>query len=707
MRFGSPLYLWLIVLVPAVAFLLWRALGWRRVLMGRFATEKVWDRLGFTKIGLIDWARLGLLILGLVFLVFALARPQWGYHERQVVTQGVDVVIAIDTSASMMARDFPPSRLTRAKELLQNIIWEARGDRVGIVAFAGNAAVMCPLTLDYNMAITALQAVDMNTVSARGTDIGSAIKAANGAFEVSGANDRVLVLLTDGEQLERLGELEVALQKAKEDGVRIFALGMGSTDGATIPTLRGPLRDRSGNVVDTRLDFELLQRLAKETGGQAIIAEKTGAAEVAQISAELSKYRGRKQQDKTFRVYHERYPWFVAVAMLTLLAEAFLRGYRPRNGRRVEPVRVTSWIAGAVLLGSVSGSAWAYPGEVYVRSRSGLQDYRAAKYDAAAEEYQQAAEIDPENPQLTYNLGAAAAKAGRTSEALSLLQGVYDPERPELNVNARYSATTLLHRDARKEIADDKAGWEMGLAEGRPESREAVQAMVDRLKEIIEEYKQVILQKPDDLDMKANFELARRDLEELEQMLEQHSQEEQEQQQQQEQPQQSEEEQEQQDDGENQPDESGQDEEQEGQEQDESDQGEQPENEPQDSDEAGENEESDSENEQEGEDSSDSGSEGQPETSETPGPEQTPSPQETPPPAPTPTPTPTPTPSPTPGQGQEQGGTGGEGTEPVPVGEMSMTDVDRLLNTLPEESQQALQLMMGAPTESQDMEHEW
>lgn len=677
--------------------------------MGRFATEKVWDRLGFMKIGLLDWARLGLLVVSLLFLVFALARPQWGYHERQVVTQGVDVMVAIDTSASMMARDFPPSRLTRAKELLQNIIWEARGDRVGIVAFAGNAAVMCPLTLDYNMAITALQAVDMNTVSARGTDIGAAIQAANGAFEVSGANDRVLVLLTDGEQLERLGELELALQKAKENGVRIFALGMGSTEGATIPTLRGPLRDKAGNVVDTRLDFELLQRLARETGGQAIMAEKTGAAEIAQISAELSKYRGRKQQDKTFRVYHERYPLFVAVAMLALLAEAFLRGYRPRNGRLTESVRVTSWIAGIVMVGSISGSVWAYPGEVYVRSRSGLQDYRAAKYDAAAEEYQQAAELDPENPQLTYNLGAAAAKAGRTSEALSLLKGVYDPERPELNVNARYSAATLLHRDARKEIADNKAGWEMGLSENRPESRAEVEAMVDRLKEIIEEYKQAILQKPDDLDMKANFELARRDLEELERMLQQHSQDEQEQQQQQEQPQQSEDEQEQQDEGENQPDQSGQDEQQEGQEQDENEEGEQQENEPQDSDQTGENEESESDNEQEGEESNDPGSEGQPDASETPGPEQTPSPQGTPPPAPTPTPTPTPapTPSPTPGQGQEQGGASGEGNEPVPVGEMSMSDVDRLLNTLPEESQQALQLMMGTPTESQDMEHEW
>src|SRR5690606_30343484 len=147
--------------------------------------------------------------------------------------------------------------------------------------------------------------VDVNTVARQGTDIGAAISAANGAFEISGGSDRILVLLTDGEQLEEQDALNAAVAKAKAEGVKIFAIGLGGTTGVNIPTMRGPLRFE-GQVVETKLDFETLTRISQETGGKAIRAEKMGASEIAEISNQLVKFRGNKQQDKTFRVYHER-----------------------------------------------------------------------------------------------------------------------------------------------------------------------------------------------------------------------------------------------------------------------------------------------------------------------------------------------------------------------------------------------------------------
>ncbi len=714
MRFAIPHMLWLLILLPVVgAFLVW-AVGHRRALLGRFGSDKALAKHGIAAINAISWVRIGLFLLGLAAVILGLARPQWGYHERQVVTRGVDMVIAVDTSASMMAKDFPPNRLSRAKDLLKNLIWEARGDRVGIVAFSGSALVMCPLTLDYNMAATALKAVDVNTVSTRGTNIGAAINAAKGAFDISGSNDRILVLLTDGEQMELTEELDAAISEAKEVNIKIFSIGLGTADGAVIPTMAGPKKDATGNVVRTSLDFETLKKISSATGGQAIRAEKIGAGEIADITSALSQFRGRKQQDKTYKVFHDRYPWFLGAALLFFVAEALLAGVHHwswlRRRRRI--ASGTGLLFVAIVTGH--GAAFAYPGEDFVRSRDALQKYRAGDYNQSTSLYDQAAKLDPQDPQIHYNLGAAASKAGKVDAAREAFGKVYDPTQPALNAEARFGMAILNHRDVRKVIAENKEQWAPKLASGDEAATKEVKDAISKLKEIIGEYKETILAKPDDIDMKANYELAKKDLEELEKLLQDNQSEQQQQQQQDQQQKNEEEKKDEQKQGEDQKDkqdsqgkegEKGKDDPKPGED---SKPGENP---PEDKPKDNPGDQPDEEKTPEGKEDEKKPGEDKPDdaTGDKPGDQKKqdgkPDPKGTPAPTPTPSPTPTGTSGPgeTPGQGSEPSQQG----QPVPVGQMSPTDVDRLLNTLPPEDQRALQLMMGAPTDQQDMKNDW
>jgi len=719
MRFAIPHMLWLLLFVPVIgAYLVW-TIGLRRDLLTRFGTTKALSRIGVAAATVMTWVRTGLFLLGVFALIVALARPQWGFHERRIVTRGVDLMIAIDTSASMMARDFPPTRLSRAKDLLKNLIWEAKGSRVGVVAFAGSSVVMCPLTLDYNMASTALKAVDVNTVSSQGTNIGSAINAAVQGFQISGGNDRILVLLTDGEQTEQIETLDAAVGKAVEDGVRIFAIGIGSSQGATILTNRGPKRDAQGNVVTTKLDFEKLQEIGTKTKGVAIRAEKIGASEIAEISSQLAKFKGQKQEDKSVRVYHDRYSWFLGVAFICFILEALLRTFRgfhiPRRRRKATIAGTGTAILLALL---VPETVFAYPGEAFVRAREAYQKFNAGEYDQSLALYKRAAELSPQDPQLLYNMGAAAAKANKIEEAKKAFRSVYDPAKPLLNAEALFAASTLDHRAVRETIKAKKEEWTTALA-GNGEATEAakkeIQQNIDKLKPIIADYKKAITIKDKDVDMKTNFEIAKRELEELEKMLEDKRQQEQQQQQQQPQnnEQQKENEQKQNQEGQQgqgQPDQQqGESQEQkENQQQPQGQQGEQKPEEPK----PGEGEQEKQQPENKGQEKEEQQGQGQPnqQPDGKPGEEQQkdqqPDPRGTP--APTPTPSPTPAGTPRPGEGTGQQGPAPQGT-PVPVGQMSPTDVDRLLNTLPPEDQQALQIMFGAgpANDRQDMNNDW
>jgi Ca-activated chloride channel homolog len=209
--------------------------------------------------------RAALVVLAVLGLALALGGPMWGFRWEEVRRQGIDLVIAIDTSRSMLATDVKPNRLARAKLAVQDLVAELHGDRVALVAFAGSAFLQCPLTLDYGAFAQSLDAVDAGIIPRGGTALTAAIDTSLAAFEGRQGTHQALVLITDGEDHE--GAVKEAAKRAAERGVKIYTVGIGTTEGELIPAESGYVKDRAGQVVKSRLDEEALKQVAVDTGG--------------------------------------------------------------------------------------------------------------------------------------------------------------------------------------------------------------------------------------------------------------------------------------------------------------------------------------------------------------------------------------------------------------------------------------------------------
>ena len=265
-EFAEPI--WLVVGVVVCAALGW-LVAWaarkRRVALEAFASRRL---LGGLTAGVSERRRrvkVWLLLGGVACLFVALARPQWGSRWEEVTRRGIDILLAVDTSRSMLAPDVAPNRLERAKLGIYDFVQKLEGDRVGLMPFAGQAFLLCPLTMDYGAFGESLQAVNTAIVPEGGTDIALAIETAERAFE-KGANHKILVLITDGEDLE--GEAIEAAKSAAENGVTIHTVGVGTPNGELIPLGgAGFVKDAGGEAVKSRLDEVALGEIAEFTGG--------------------------------------------------------------------------------------------------------------------------------------------------------------------------------------------------------------------------------------------------------------------------------------------------------------------------------------------------------------------------------------------------------------------------------------------------------
>src|SRR5262249_13856998 len=197
-------------------------------------------------------ARAALLVGATLALVVALAGPMWGFRWQEVHRQGIDLIVALDTSRSMLATDVKPNRLARAKLAVQDVLQELHGDRIGLVAFAGSAFAQCPLTLDYGAFAQSLDAVEVGIIPKGGTSLAAAIDTSLDAFEGRQGNHQALMIITDGEDHE--GKVEEATKRAAERGVKIYTVGIGTPEGELLPVESGGfVKDRSGQVVKSRL----------------------------------------------------------------------------------------------------------------------------------------------------------------------------------------------------------------------------------------------------------------------------------------------------------------------------------------------------------------------------------------------------------------------------------------------------------------------
>ena len=480
-----PLLLPLALVLPVVfALLLRRARASREQRLRNFGALDVVRRLiPASALSGSGWraARLG---LAAAFAGVAIAGPRWGQERTVVRSSGVDLVLAVDASLSMMAQDEKPSRLERVKQEIRRLRAISPGDRVGLLAFAGRSYVLSPITVDGGALDLFLDNLDPSVVGQAGSSLASTITQGTSllALTKSGA-DRALVVLSDGEGFEPQEELIAAARKAMDNNVSLVTVGFGTPQGSTIPVkdVNGGAtqkRDESGQVVVTRYHPELLQAAAQAAKGTFIPAEATDKA--ARIKSALSKLRSGTRTTQAGEALTPRFQWFLLPAILLLWLDTLLAGRRGRRRRRAASAETA---IAAALLASVLLSSCAPAHE----SIDGSAAYAAKDYKRAAALLGQAVRNGDKTPGALYNYGTALLAADSTASAAEVLERAADKGGAEVQYRARFNGG-LAH-----------------LLRGLSGKGDSAQA---EMKATLALYKRVLIQRPTDLDAKWNYELA-------------------------------------------------------------------------------------------------------------------------------------------------------------------------------------------------------
>jgi Ca-activated chloride channel family protein len=450
LTFGSPLWLWGLLALPVFAGLY----VWSHVRGRALVSKVVAPRLREQLAGSVSVARRVVrgifIVLSLGLVLVALAQPRYGFTQQEIKQKGRDIIVAVDTSKSMLATDVAPNRLTRAKLLTQDLVRLLKGDRVGLIAFAGSAFLQAPLTLDYTAVINSLEELDTNVIPKGGTNIASAIAIAEQAFGKAEGQTRALVILTDGEELDADGV--AAAKKAAEHGIRIFTVGIGSAEGSLIPFRSDDgkqdfVRDVAGKPVQTRLDESRLSEIAKETGGFYVAIGPDAAREIFQQGiepmdrAETGLFSARQPL--------ERYQWPLGFALGFLILWLLL-GER----RKVRPRRAAAAALIAIALVPRLQAA-----------TSGLQDYQSGNFENARKVFEKQLKSSPDSREVQFNAGASAYKLGDFEQAISHFTGALLSEDNKLREDAAYNLANSLVR--RGETAKDKdakkADWKNAI----------------------------------------------------------------------------------------------------------------------------------------------------------------------------------------------------------------------------------------------------
>ena len=324
-RFEHPLYIQLLLLLPLLLIGYWWYLSWKKKAARRFGDVEVVSRL---MPGVSRWrshVKFLLLLLTAASILLALANPQIGSKLEKAQRKGIDLIIALDVSNSMLAEDIQPNRLIRARQSIGKLIDEMENDRIGLVIFAGKAYVQLPITTDYNAAKLMLSTVKPDLVPVQGTAIGAAIETAMTSFK-DDKTGRAIIIITDGENHE-----DDAVGKAAEAakrGIKVFTIGMGSADGAPIPVYRnnhmeGFKKDQSGTTVITRLDESMLRQIAEAGNGIYVRASSSNSG-LTQIFDQISKLDQNTYDTYNYADYEDRFQYFIALAILFMVINFLL-----------------------------------------------------------------------------------------------------------------------------------------------------------------------------------------------------------------------------------------------------------------------------------------------------------------------------------------------------------------------------------------------
>ena len=470
MRFEHPQILWLLLVVPpALVLFFWWASRQRQKLLEQFIQTRLLSTLTVGISPARKKIRFGCLVFAVALLVITLARPQRGFDLQEVEQHGLDIVVAVDTSKSMLATDIAPNRLTRARLAALELMQKAGTDRMGLVAFAGDAFLECPLTIDNTAFQQCVQALDVNAIPQGGTAIAAAINTALTAFK-EGNHHKVLVLFTDGEDNDT-GALEAA-QNAAKAGLKIFTIGIGTAGGDLLRVTDANgnsdyVRDEQGNVVKSHLNEALLQQIAGATDGFYLPLRGANTIDTLYERglAPLPKSEGR---ERLVRRYHEQFHWPLALAMLLLLAEMFLPerrslprrlvstkqseggSFRAKAGpTRREPdggLKRAGPEAGVPIAMLVALLGLAVCGNASASPSSALREYKSGYYTNALQEFERLAQANTNDLRLIFNAGTAAYRATNFDTALNDFQAATLSPDLKLQQQAYYNLGNTQYR---------------------------------------------------------------------------------------------------------------------------------------------------------------------------------------------------------------------------------------------------------------------
>ena len=521
MIFAAPAWLWALLALPLVAALELRCLARDRQRTALLVARPLWARVVRRPAPRLRWIRLALVLAGTAGLVLALARPQWGIVREKVEREGVDVVLALDTSGSMATEDVPPNRFFLARAALLSLMTRLEGDRFGLLAFEGEAYPLVPLTLDADAVGLFLETVEPGIVPAPGSSLGVGLAKGLEMFVDRERRHKVLVLVSDGEDLE--GETEEAIRKAKESGVFVHTVGVGTERGEPVPDFDrdgnrvGFKKDPQGAAVVSRLNAATLEAMAGATGGRFFRLTPADASLGSLASAIEGLEQRTLAREFSYR-RKERFQWPLGFG-LAALGLGLSLGPLPRRrrhapegsegGERVRegvPARRAPGKAAAVGLALLlSPAAAAADGssvadEVLLRPRrlteQGRRQYELGNHPGALQSFESAARLRPADPQARLNLGDALYKNGRFAEAEAVYRSLAGDARSPLAAPSRFNLGNALYKK------QDYAG--------------AVAA-----------YRDALRLNPDDPDARRNLELALRARQEEKQKQQQQQQKEQ------------------------------------------------------------------------------------------------------------------------------------------------------------------------------------
>jgi Ca-activated chloride channel family protein len=418
------------------------------------------------------------LLVGAVALVFiALARPHMFYQWSEETRSGLDVLLAVDCSRSMLTEDVKPNRIERAKLAVEDFADRLPDNRLGLIAFAGDAFLECPLTLDHEAFLESVRDLDTDTIPRPGTDIAAAIDEASDALRSQPNNLKFLILVTDGEDLE--GRALDSARAAAKEGVKIYTVGVGTPEGGLIPQRDDSggvtfMRDSNDEVVHSHLDEQTLKQIAQITGGayEALGQRGEGLQDIYdRYIATLPKQNIEERREK---IRWEQYEWPLGLAIILLVAEFLIRERaRLTVIPPVEPLRRTRRVAPEVAAAArllLLAALWALApglGRAASTATAAERDYQKGKYSDAAQKYGEATETQPDRHDLEYDEGDAAYRAGEYNEAEEAFRKALQTSNLNLQENSYYNLgnTQFKHGEAMEKVDQQRARelWESAV----------------------------------------------------------------------------------------------------------------------------------------------------------------------------------------------------------------------------------------------------